>query len=297
MPIFALALALTLALVAPMASAQEAELTPEQVQYLTWAKEVWDSLDRQQGRIDLPGVPATLDVPEDFYYLKPADATKVLTEVWGNPPSNAEGLLGMLFPAEATPFDPGSWAVTVAYDEDGYVSDADAKDIDYDVLLAGMREATQAANEQRAVAGYAPIALIGWAAKPFYDQASHKLHWAREVKFGDKPEHTLNYGIRVLGRQGVLVLNFVADMDQKDVITGELDKVLAMAEFKPGSRYADYTPGMDKVAAYGIGALIAGKVMAKAGLFAAALIFLKKFGVLIVLGLGALVAKLRRKAT
>jgi uncharacterized membrane-anchored protein len=297
MPIFALALALTLALVAPMASAQEAELTPEQVEYLIWAKGVWDSLDRQHGRIDLPGVPATLDVPEDFYYLKPADATKVLTEVWGNPPNNAEGLLGMLFPAEATPFDSGSWAVTIAYDEDGYVSDADAKDIDYDVLLAEMREATQAANEQRAAAGYPPIALIGWAAKPFYDQASHKLHWAREVKFGDQPEHTLNYGIRVLGRQGVLVLNFVADMDQKDLIAGELDKVLAMAEFKPGSRYADYTPGMDKVAAYGIGGLIAGKVMAKAGLFAAALIFLKKFGVLIVLGLGALVAKLRRKAT
>lgn len=93
------------------------------------------------------------------------------------------------------------------------------------------------------------------------------------------------------------MLNFVADMDQKDVITGELDEVLTMAEFKPGSRYADYTPGMDKVAAYGIGALIAGKVMAKAGLFAEELIFLKRFGVLIVLGLGALVAKLRRKAT
>ena len=41
---------------------------------------------------------------------------------------------------------------------------------------------------------------------------------------------------------------------------------------------------MDKVAAYGIGGLVAGKVMAKAGLFAAALIFLKKFGVLIVRG-------------
>jgi len=53
---------------------------------------------------------------------------------------------------------------------------------------------------------------------------------------------------------------------------------------------------MDQVAAYGIGGLVAGKVMAKAGLFAAALIFLKKSGVLIILGLGALVAKRRQKA-
>ena len=31
-------------------------------------------------------------------------------------------------------------------------------------------------------------------------------------------------------------------MNQKEVIAGELDKVPAMAEFKPGSRYAHHTP-------------------------------------------------------
>jgi hypothetical protein len=31
-------------------------------------------------------------------------------------------------------------------------------------------------------------------------------------------------------------------MNQKDVIAGELDKVPAMAEFRPGSRDADHTP-------------------------------------------------------
>ena len=52
---------------------------------------------------------------------------------------------------------------------------------------------------------------------------------------------------------------------------------------------------MDKVAAYGLGALVAGKVLAKTGLIAAAIIFLKKFGVFIVLGLGALVGRLFKK--
>lgn len=36
---------------------------------------------------------------------------------------------------------------------------------------------------------------------------------------------------------------------------------------EPLRRYADFNPDIDEVAAYGVGALIAGKVAAKAGLF------------------------------
>lgn len=53
-------------------------------------------------------------------------------------------------------------------------------------------------------------------------------------------------------------------------------------------RYADFNPDMDTVAAYGIGALIAGKVAAKLGILATVLIFLKKFWIIAVVGLGGL---------
>jgi uncharacterized membrane-anchored protein len=291
----ALLLGLTLALVAPQLPAEDAASTPGEAEQIAWAKGIWESLDLRQGKIELPGTPARLEVPEGFYYLDPEDSTKVLVEVWGNPPVNAEGILGMLFPADTTPFDPGSWAVTIAYEEDGYVSDEDADRIDYDGLLAEMRESAEAANKERIAAGYDPIELIGWASRPFYDKSTHKLHWAREIQFGDQPEHTLNYGIRVLGRKGVLVLNFVAGMSQKDQVAGQLDQVLAIAQFDTGSRYQDFVPGVDQVAAYGIGALIAGKVLAKTGLMVAALIFLKKFWVLIAIGLGALGTRLFRR--
>jgi uncharacterized membrane-anchored protein len=278
-------------------SVQESAPTAEQEQqYLEWAKGLWDSLDRRHGKIELPGGVATLTVPESFYYLNPADAEKVLVEVWGNPPSSAKDTLGMLFPGDTTPFDPASWAVVIAYAEDGHVSDENADDIDYDALMTDMREATQSGNKERTAAGFEPIELIGWATKPHYDRASHKMYWAREIEFGDQPDHTLNYGIRVLGRKGVLELNFVAGMDQKETIAEELDKVLGMAEFEPGSRYEDFAPGIDKVAAYGIGALVAGKVLAKTGLFVAALVFLKKFWVLILAGLGGLAATVWRKS-
>ncbi|WP_428548305.1 DUF2167 domain-containing protein [Profundibacter sp.] len=48
---------------------------------------------------------------------------------------------------------------------------------------------------------------------------------------------------------------------------------------------SDFKPSIDKVAAVGIGGLIAGKVLAKTGLIAVALIFLKKFFFLLLIPL------------
>lgn len=270
-------------------ASEQVEQTEEE-KYQQWAQTFWQSLDRQSGEINLPNTVATLNVPESFYYLTPADAKRVLEQVWGNPPG--QDTLGMLFPADTTPFDADSWAVTIEYEEDGYVSDADADDINYGELLQEMKSQTQAASSERVEQGYQPIELIGWAAPPFYDKDSHKLHWAKEIKFGGMEVNTLNYNIRVLGRKGVLVLNFIAQMDQKELIEANLASVLALAEFDSGSQYADFDPDIDDVAAYGLGALVAGKVIAKTGFFAAALIFLKKFGVIIVIAIGAFVKRL-----
>jgi uncharacterized membrane-anchored protein len=280
------------------AATSEPEMSPEQMQYLLSIKKIWDSLDRRQGDIDLLDGIVTLHVPENFYYLSPKDSETILTEAWGNPPGSGTDTLGMLFPADSTPFDGGSWGVTIEYEAEGNVSDEDADSIDYDELLTDMQESTREASKVRVAQGYESLELMGWAAEPYYDKATHKLHWAKELKFGDDPDHTLNYNIRVLGREGVLVLNFIAGMEQKAIIDANLDGVLALAEFNQGSRYEDFNPELDKVAAYGIGALVAGKLAAKAGLFATALILLKKFGIFIVIAFGALFKMLfKRKPT
>lgn len=255
-----------------------------------WAKKFWESLDRKTGEIKLDNGVATLKVPEDFYFLNGKDAERVLTEAWGNPPGGK--VLGMLFPAKATPFDKDAWAVTIEYEEDGHVSDEDADKINYDELLTDMKKDVSESSKERVKQGYEAIELVGWASKPYYEPISHKLHWAKELKFGNSAEHTLNYNIRVLGRKGVLVLNFIAGMDQKSLIDSKLDQVLAIAEFDKGSSYTDFDPSIDKVAAYGLGALVAGKLLAKTGFFVVALLFLKKFGVFLVVGIGALFKRL-----
>lgn len=256
------------------------------------------TLKYQQGEVALPQGIATLKIPTSFRYLAPADAQRILEQAWGN--AQGDHTLGMLFPSDVSPLDEKGWGVVITYDEDGHVSDEDADGIDYDQLMKDMQEGTAAANAERAEQGQEPIELVGWAARPYYDKAAKKLHWAKELRFPNAPEHTLNYNIRILGRKGVLVLNAVANMSQQATIQTRMTDVLAFTEFNPGYGYADFDPNVDKTAAYGLAALVAGGVAAKAGLFAklfALLIAGKKIIAVVVIGLIALLRKvLARKS-
>lgn len=262
----------------------------EQEQYIQWATQTWEAMNPQTGEIKLPNGVATLQVPETFYYLSPQDSKVVLEDIWGNPPSDLG--LGMLFPADVTPFDESAWAVTIDYVEDGYIDDENAAGIDYDDMLKDMKKEVRDESGDRVAQGYDSIELVGWASQPYYDTAEKKLHWAKEIKFGGADDNTLNYNIRVLGRRGYLTLNFIADMDQLSEVNANVPAVLEIAEFDQGHRYADFDPDVDHVAAYGIGALVAGKVLAKTGMLAAVLLAFKKFWVLALVGLGALGRKL-----
>ncbi|MDO9617180.1 MAG: DUF2167 domain-containing protein [Pseudomonas sp.] len=248
------------------------------------AEELIASLNYQTGKVVLGDQLATLDLPPSLVFLSGEDAERVLVDIWGNPPDN-QPPLGMILPVAVSPLASESWAVTVEYEANGYVSDKDAADIDYKEMLQDLQKETQENNAWRAENGYEPVLLVGWAATPRYDAQGKKLHWAKELKFGDSDE-VLNYNIRVLGRKGVLVLNFVAGMDQLAEIEQQVPVVLAMTEFNQGHRYAEFDPDIDDVAAYGIGALIAGKLAAKTGLLAAALLLLKKFWIIPVLAFG-----------
>jgi len=275
------------------AADKQDQLTPEQEKYQKWAQGIWDSLDRKTGKITLPNGVATLNVPKEFYYLGPDDTQKVLVKVWGNPEGHKKQ--GMLFPADMTPFDRDAWGVTIDYSDDGYVSDKDADEINYDKLLKQMQESANESNKERKSKGYEPIELVGWAEKPFYNKSEHKLYWAKEIKFGNQSVNTLNYNIRVLGRKGYLVLNFIAGMDQKAMIDTRLKSVLAMATFNPGNRYSEFDPNMDKVAAYGIGGLVAGAILSKTGMLTAALLLLKKFGIIVVAAVAGIFRKVFKK--
>ena len=260
---------------------------------LAKAQQLVASLNFQTGDVAIPEAKAHLQLGEGFRYLPKADARKVLEQLWGNPPDDK--IIGLIVPTETPLLSENSWATLVTYVDDGHVSDADAAKIDYAKLLSDMKEQTQSQNEERKKGGYDAIELIGWAAPPRYDAQGKKLYWARELSIGNNSGRTLNYDIRVLGRTGYLSLNAIARMSDLSAVQSGMQRLLPMAGFDSGQRYADFNPSTDKLAAYGLAALVAGGIAAKAGLFAKLgliLLAAKKFVVLAVVAIGAAIKKL-----
>ncbi|MBW4360730.1 DUF2167 domain-containing protein [Flavobacterium taihuense] len=243
-----------------------------------------DSIEKtfryEHGSINLKNGIGKINIPNGFKYLNPVQAERVLVDLWGNP--KGENLtLGLLLPENQGVMSQNGYVFNIQYDEIGHVEDDDADDVDYDDLLAEMQKETVEENKERQKGGYDPVTIVGWAAKPFYDKDRKILHWAKEIKFGKSSINTLNYNIRILGRKGVLVLNAIATENELPLVQKDISKVLDIVQFNDGYKYEDFDSNVDEVAAWTIGGLVAGKVLAKVGLFAV----IAKFGKLIVLGL------------
>jgi uncharacterized membrane-anchored protein len=256
------------------------ELPDSLLQMLAQIDSVENSLNYQTGAIVLFGANATLNVPPGFGYLDPAQAKKVLEEYWGNPPAET---LGLLVPEGGGVLQDGSWVFEITYDSIGYVEDKDAEDINYDELLTEMKNDIAEENKMRVSEGYPTVELAGWASVPFYDAEKKVLHWAKDVRFQEMDVNTLNYNVRILGRKGVLVLNAIATTEQLEEIKAIIPQVVSQVNFDSGFAYSDFDSNVDEVAAYTIGGLVAGKVLAKVGLFAV----LAKFGKIIFVALAA----------
>lgn len=280
------------ALSGPVSAADSLALDPAKDSAMARLYAEEKQLEYRSGEIKLKDGLAVIRLPDGYRYLDEAQTDKVLSEMWGNPKGSLT--LGMILAPGMTPLMDDSWAVIIEYDDDGYVKDDEAEKIDYDDLLKDMQKSSQENNKEREKQGYAPIHIIGWAEKPHYDKAAHKLHWAKELRFGESRENTLNYNIRILGRKGVLVLNAVSGMSSFAAVKDGMKPILDAVDFQEGHRYSEFDPKLDKVAKYGIGGLVAGGILAKVGFFKllfVGILALKKF---LLIGLLAVVAFVRR---
>lgn len=232
------------------------------------------TLKPQQGKVAIPDARAELDLGEKYLFYNKEDARRILTELWGNPPESVDNVLGLVMKAGTSPVS-DAWGAVITFDNSGYVSDKDAADVDYDELLAQLKDATRELNEARKAKGFGTVTLVGWAAQPRYDPAHHSVVWAKNLIFSDaEGPNTLNYDLRTLGRNGVLSMNLVSVMPDIDGVRLAANDLAAHASFQPGARYEDFDASTDKEAEYGIAGLIA----AGAGVAAA-----KKLGILALL--------------
>lgn len=232
-------------------------------------------------KVEMGGGLATIEVPEGYLFADKAETKKIMA-LTGNPPSDQE--IGLIAPAD----EAKSWLLIFEYSEVGYVKDDDKDEIDADAILASIREGTEAANKEREKMGSDPIEIVGWFEKPHYDSKSHNLVWAIEGK--SKEDGLVNYDVRLLGRRGYVSATLVTDPTALSADLPHVQSLLGGFSFSQGSRYAEWKAG-DKVAEYGLTALVAGGVGAaamKLGLFAQLGKFLAKGWKLIVIGFIAL---------
>lgn len=242
---------------------------------------------RDQARLNLP----------DGYVFIPLPEAERLMKALGNRVNDT--FLGLVFPDVRE-----HWFVVAEYEPSGYIKDDDAKDWNVDELFNNIKEGTEAANEERRAAGFAELDVVGWIERPQYDAQAHRLVWSLSAKARDAARdtpQTINYNTYVLGREGYVSLNLVTDSDAIDSAKEHARELLAATEFQKGKTYTDFAPSTDKVAEYGLAALIGGLVAKKLGMFALAAAFLAKFAKVLLVGgavaAGSIAKFFRRKRT
>jgi len=291
--------ALASMLAAPLAAGNAATpgRQPSRAEVEARIRSIAERLHPVSGDVRIPAANAVLHLGQDYYFLPANEARIVLAEAWGNPPDAGQDVLGMVFPAGRT-FADDTWGAVVTYQATGYVSDSDAASTDYNELMTQMQSGESELNAELTRRGFPTQHVVGWAQAPAYDARTHSVVWARNIQFGGEPQNTLNYDIRLLGRRGVLSLNMVTGMAKLAETRDAARRFASAAEFAPGERYADFQPGTDRVAEYGVAGLVAAGVGAtlakKAGLLALILAFGKKIFIFVAIAFAAAWRWIRR---
>lgn len=246
-----------------------------------------DTIEGQSGEIILNTAHCTLRVPEGFVFLNPSQSKHLLVDVWDNPQDKVKDVLGVLVSEDAVSYDDVETAYLVYYEDIGYVSDNDAESINYNDLLKSLQDDIR--EENKINPDDQKWELLGWAWQPTYDNQKKVLSWAKHYRFNGN--EVINYDVRVLGKDGIIVITAVTSPEWKEQLIADNDSIVNSVVYDKGYTYADFNPDKDHVAEWTIGGLIAGKVLAKAGFWA----ILAKFSKIIIIAIIAFFASMRKK--
>lgn len=200
---------------------------------------------------------ATLKIPKEYAFLDKEESRKY-SEIAHNPSDGKDSM-----------FFGDNWEAYLHFEPLGYVKDDET--LDADDLLKQYKEGTRIGNEERKKKGWATLELDGWYLKPHYDKEKRLLEWAFLGTNSDTKAQTVNYCTRILGRSGVVEVVLVSRPENIDQAIVDFKDKLNGFEFNAGEKYTEFKQG-DKVAEYGLAALILGgaaAVATKKGFWAA----------------------------
>lgn len=202
------------------------------------------------------GAKAKIRIPQGYAFLDDKNTRRFL-ELMGNPPRDNHT---MISPANL------DWFAVFSFDAVGYVKDNEK--IDAEALLESLKKGDAPSNEERKRLGMAPIYTDGWHVPPHYDAGTKRLEWGMRLR-DEKGGMHVNYTSRLLGRSGVMSAVLVSSPQSLAEDMKAFNSALAGYDFVAGEKYAEFKSG-DKIAEYGLAALVVGgaaAAAAKAGLF------------------------------
>jgi uncharacterized membrane-anchored protein len=234
---------------------------------------------------------ATLKLPAGYFFVPNAEGARVLRAL-GNV-VNDSSFVGLVVGTHRD----DQWVVVIRYIKEGYIKDDDAKNWNADELLNNIRDGVEQSNKDRSSRGFPELQVIGWVEPPAYDAGAHRLVWSLLGKDKDQPDNApknINYNTYALGRDGYFSLNLLSGSERIASEKAVAHELLADLSYNAGKRYEDFSATTDRIAAYGLAALVGGIAVKKLGLLAVLAAVVLKFAKVILIGAAVLGAGVMR---
>lgn len=270
-------LALALALV-PVLPAAPQDSTGDAIGKIPWTE------GPSLGKL---GQEAEVAVPDGCVFTG-ADGTRQFMELNQNPVSGIERGTVLCRLADTNGQTESTWFAVFEFEESGYVKDDEKGSLDPEVILASLKRGNERGNRERKEHGWSAIHLDGWEKPPHYDEQTRNLTWATRLH-DEEQARVLNHSVRLLGRGGVMSVDLVVSPEYYTRALPAFNTMVGGFHYRPGHTYAEWREG-DKIASYGLTALVAGgagAALVKTGL-------LQKLGKAIVVAVVGAVAAVKK---
>ena len=238
-----------------------------------WSKKVetlnWKNLEQKEHSKEIKKANASILILEEEIYL---DNFKDIDQYnWWNTGLAAEKDSVMLIRGDG-------YTIYLDYVDEGYIKLDDWEKVNPTNFLKQMNETAKSNAEYLKKINLDYTTKIDWIFKPTLNKENNSVSYSYKVTWNSGIE-TMESKNLILGKKGHLesafVINYREDLNfkmqsefSKDFVNGVI--------FQEGFKHSDYKPG-DKIAAAGIGGLVAGslgvKALAKTGLLAKLLKF------------------------
>jgi uncharacterized membrane-anchored protein len=238
---------------------------------------------------------ASLKLPAGYFFVPKAEGARVMSAL-GNV-VNDSTFVGLVVGQHRN----DQWIVVIRYVKEGYIKDDDAKNWNADQLLKNISDGVEESNKDRVARGFPELQVIGWVEPPGYNAGTHRLVWSLLAKDKVEPDNAakgINYNTYALGRDDYFSLNLLSSSERIASEKAFAHELLAGLSYDAGKRYEDFSATTDRIAEYGLAALVGGIAVKKLGLLALLVGVALKFAKIIFIGaavFGAGVMKIFRR--